>query len=200
MSSTATAIELDSQHTEGPIHRATGTTSAVTGDDDPILAASRLADSTVPDGGHGWVVVFGCAVVSWWFVGTSYSWGVIQGALVEGGLSSPAILSFVGSLSAALISALAVVNGRVVRAVGSQWTAVVGVALLGLAEILSSFAVDNVAGLFFTSGVVLGLGMSLCFIVSLQYTKVLYDQVMLIANAGRVCDTGAILQSEARSR
>ena len=130
---------------------------------DPILEASRLADSTVPDGGYGWVAVAGCAVVAWWFVGTSYSWGVIQGALVEEGLSSPAILSFVGSLSAALISACAIVNARVTRALGPRKTGMLGVAFLGLAEILSSFAVRNVAGLFMTSGVILGLGMSLCF-------------------------------------
>ena len=130
---------------------------------DPILEASRLADSTVPDGGYGWVAVAGCAVVAWWFVGTSYSWGVIQGALVEEGLSSPAILSFVGSLSAALISAFAIVNARVTRALGPRKTGMLGVAFLGLAEILSSFAVRNVAGLFMTSGVILGLGMSLCF-------------------------------------
>jgi len=38
-----------------------------------ILAASRLADSTVPEGGYGWVVVFACSVITFWFVGTSYS-------------------------------------------------------------------------------------------------------------------------------
>ena len=29
-------------------------------DTDDILAASRLADSTVPDGGYGWIVISGC--------------------------------------------------------------------------------------------------------------------------------------------
>jgi hypothetical protein len=38
--------------------------------DDNILAASRLADSTVPDGGMGWVVIAACGVVTFWFVGT----------------------------------------------------------------------------------------------------------------------------------
>ncbi len=170
-SSTTTAVELAQRGPESATatHRGHGPTAAdadADADADPVLAASRLADSTVPDGGYGWVVVAACAVVTWWFVGTSYSWGVIQAALVEDGVATPATLSFVGSLSTSLISALAIVNGRVVRAIGTQATALLGVALLGLAEILTSFAVQNVTGLFFTSGLLLGLGMSLCFMVS----------------------------------
>lgn len=39
-------------------------------EENDILAASRLADSTVPDGGVGWVVIAACGVVTFWFVGT----------------------------------------------------------------------------------------------------------------------------------
>lgn len=42
-------------------------------DDNDILTASRLADSTVPDGGMGWVVIGACGVVTFWFVGTCVS-------------------------------------------------------------------------------------------------------------------------------
>ncbi|KXH67616.1 major facilitator superfamily transporter [Colletotrichum salicis] len=98
---------------------------------DPILQASREADSTVPEGGYGWVVVGGCFVVAWWIIGTSYSWGVIQGALIEDGLGTPAVLSFVGSLAAALISALAIVNSRVMRRIGPRRTGLLGISLLG---------------------------------------------------------------------
>ncbi|ROT34440.1 MFS general substrate transporter [Sodiomyces alkalinus F11] len=166
--STTTAIRLETippssvvtqrdviQETTNP--RDTGT------DPDPVLAASRAADSTVPDGGYGWVVVSCCSLVTWWFVGTSYSWGVIQGALVADGVGSPGTLAFVGSLSAALISALAIVNARVVRWIGTRYTGLLGIFLIGLAEITASFAVSNVGGLFATVGVLLGLGMSLCF-------------------------------------
>lgn len=132
-------------------------------DRDPVLEASRLADSTVPDGGYGWVVVIACATVSWWFTGTSYSWGIIQNALAAEGVASPATLAFVGSLSAGLIGALAIINARVIRWIGARSTALLGVFFLGISAITSSFAVKNVAGMFFTSGVILGLGLSLCF-------------------------------------
>ncbi|KAL2873821.1 hypothetical protein SGCOL_011050 [Colletotrichum sp. CLE4] len=132
---------------------------------DPILQASREADSTVPEGGYGWVVVGGCFVVAWWIIGTSYSWGVIQGALIEDGLGTPAVLSFVGSLAAALISALAIVNSRVMRRIGPRRTGLLGISLLGVSELLSSFAVKNVGAMFATSGVIMGLGMSLCFTI-----------------------------------
>lgn len=139
------------------VEAAEGNSPADNGDD-PVLQASRVADSSVPEGGYGWVVLTGCFVIAWWIIGTAYSWGVIQSALVDEGLSTPAVLSFVGSLAAALISALAIVNSRVTRRFGPRWTGLLGMALIGLSEVLSSFAVKNVGALFVTSGVMMGLG------------------------------------------
>ncbi|KAH8892997.1 major facilitator superfamily transporter [Thozetella sp. PMI_491] len=167
--STTTSIQLN---TLGPFSSLASTRDASTASvdrpsdrdtDDPVLEASRLADSAVPDGGYGWVVIMGAAVVSWWYTGLSYSWGVMQAALVRDNLSSPATLSFVGSVSTALIAALAIVNARAIRWLGAQRTGILGVLFLGISTLLSSFAVKNIAGLFFTSGILLGLGMSLCF-------------------------------------
>ncbi|KDN71096.1 putative major facilitator superfamily transporter [Colletotrichum sublineola] len=134
-------------------------------DSDPILRASREADSAVPEGGYGWVVVTGCFVVAWWIIGTTYSWGVIQSALVDDGLGTPAVLSFVGSLAVALISALAIVNSRVMRRIGPRKTGLLGITLLGVSELLSSFAVKNVGAMFASSGIIMGLGISLCFAI-----------------------------------
>ncbi|KAI0447866.1 major facilitator superfamily transporter [Xylaria telfairii] len=125
---------------------------------DPVLEASRLADSDVPEGGYGWVVVASCATLSWWTIGTSYAWGVIQGALVEGGLSSPATLSFVGALGPTLLAAVATLNSRIMRIIGVRYTGMLGAFLIGLAQILAGFAVKSVPGLFVTEGVLLGLG------------------------------------------
>jgi hypothetical protein len=162
-SSTSTAIRLNDLQQSSNLVQRDGLRAEPSPhhdtDEDPVLEASRLADSTVPDGGYGWVVVIACSTVAWWFVGTSYSWGVIQDALVAEGVASPATLAFVGSLSAGLISALAIINARVIRWIGARSTALLGVFFLGMSAITSSFAVKNVTGMFFTSGVILGLGL-----------------------------------------
>lgn len=80
------------------------------------------------------------------------------------GFSSPAILSYIGSIAIAFTSFGAIINARVLRAIGPQRTGALGVIFLGLSEILSSFTIDSIAGLFFTSGILLGVGISLCFI------------------------------------
>lgn len=169
MTSTTTSVQLDELHPNGfpKLKHRSDSAAALDADLDPILAASRLADSSVPDGGRGWVVIGAAAVVMWWFGGTSYSWGVVQGALVAEGVGSPATLAFVGSLAISLISAMAIVNSRLVRQVGTQRTALLGIACIGFGQILGSFALRNVAGLFLTSGVVFGIGYSLCFTVSI---------------------------------
>lgn len=125
---------------------------------DEVMEASRLADAEVPEGGAGWIVIAGCAVITWWFIGTSYCWGVLQAALVKEGVSSASTLSFVGSLAPACISFLGILNARVIRKLGTRTSALLGIFLLGLGEILSGFAVHEVGGLFVTSGVVMGLG------------------------------------------
>jgi hypothetical protein len=132
---------------------------------DAVVAESRIADAQVPDGGYGWVVIAACSVLCFWFVGTSYSWGVIQAALVKDHVSTPASLSFVGSLTAACISFLALANARLIRKIGGRNTALAGVSFLGIGGILSSFTTRNVGGLFFTTGVLMGTGCSLQFMV-----------------------------------
>ncbi|KAJ7200322.1 major facilitator superfamily domain-containing protein [Mycena pura] len=136
------------------------------GDSRPVSVPQSVPNAPdIPDGGYGWVVVFGCAVLGWWFVGTSYSWGIIQAALVKQGVSSPSTLSFVGSSTVACISGLAVVNTRVIRFLGARRTALLGISLIGIGEVLSSFATSNIGALFVTAGAITGIGTSLCFMV-----------------------------------
>ncbi|KAL3476754.1 major facilitator superfamily domain-containing protein [Aspergillus californicus] len=127
--------------------------------DDPtdIMQASLAADSQVPDGGYGWVVISSCAVITWWFIGTSYSWGVLQAALVKEGVSSSSTLAFVGSLAVACISFLGILNARLIRLLGTRVCAMLGITFLGIGEILSGFASRSIGGLFVTAGAVVSV-------------------------------------------
>lgn len=137
-----------------------------------IMQQSLLADSQVPDGGEAWVVISGCAVVTWWFIGTSYCWGILQAALVKEGVSSSSTLAFVGSLATACISFLGILNARVIRKLGTRYSAMAGVFFLGLGEVLSGFSAMSIGGLFATAGVVMGIG--------IRYAHVRCQCVMLI--------------------
>lgn len=156
--SVSTAVELQERNQVG------GRLTKHTGDltppenSDEILQASLAADAEVPDGGYGWVVISACAVVTWWFIGTSYCWGVLQAALVKEGLSSSSTLAFIGSVATACISFLGIINANVIRRLGTRISALLGIFLLGLGEVLSGFATKNVGGLFATAGVLFGLG------------------------------------------
>lgn len=138
-------------------------------DDDDVLALSRAADASVPDGGYGWVVVAAGSAMLWWSVGAVYAWGVMQAALVEEGLSGPAVLSFVGSLSAAAVSIFAIVNARIMRILGPRKTGALGMTLLGASAMLSGFTVRSVGGLFCTVGVMMGFGAR--YVQSVSYKK-----------------------------
>lgn len=159
-----TAIELEPQTVESTtnLQRDAAFNSS---DQDSILQASRVSDSTVPDGGYGWAVVFGCGAMTFWFVGTTYSWGILQASLLQQNLSSASTLSFVGSVTAASISFLAIVNARVIRLLGARTTALLGMTLLALGEILAGFCTHNIGALFFTAGIIMGIGVSIAFMV-----------------------------------
>jgi hypothetical protein len=123
-------------------------------------APDPACDNQRPEGRYGWVVIGAASVLCFLFVGTSYSWGIIQAALARDyHVSNPATISFIGSLASALISALAIVNGKLLNKYGARSMALWGVALMVLGETLSSLAVGSVGGLFVTFGVVFGVGM-----------------------------------------
>ncbi|KAL4734775.1 major facilitator superfamily domain-containing protein [Aspergillus similis] len=154
--SSTTSVELSSVTGTGErLHRADP--SSLPAHDTSNTQASADADSQLPDGGYGWVAVSGCAVLTWWFIGTSYSWGILQAALVNDGVSSASTLAFVGSLAVACISLLGILNATLIRKFGTRVCGVLGIVFLGVGEILSGFALRSIGGLFVTAGAVMGV-------------------------------------------
>ena len=125
----------------------------------------RDDDLSIPDGGHGWVVLTGCTIVSWWSVGTAQSYGILQAALLEEGVSTSVNLMFVGCLSVGLVCALAMLYGKIMRTLGTRRTAMLGVLLMSISGAVSSVVYKNIGALFAAYGILMGLGMGLTFTV-----------------------------------
>jgi hypothetical protein len=121
----------------------------------------------VPDGGYGWVVVFACSVITFFFVGLSYSWGIIQAKLASEHLAPDSTLAFIGSTTVAFVSFGAIINARLIWLLGTRNAALLACSLLGIGPILSGWSKESVGGLFVTNGVIMGIGTSICFMVRL---------------------------------
>lgn len=126
------------------------------------------AVSAVPDGGYGWIIVFACAIETFWVNGWMGTWGIIQAALLQSSMSqiSPSTLSFVGSLGGALLVALGLVSFHVSLKIGARASTVIGAFIFSIGTVVSGFAVGDIAGLFLAAGVSYGIGASLMFTVS----------------------------------
>ncbi|KAA1471240.1 MFS general substrate transporter [Dentipellis sp. KUC8613] len=117
----------------------------------------------LPEGQYGWVIVAACSIIAFFFGGLTYSWGVVQAKLTASHVASDAQLSFIGSTCIACISFAALVNARIIRWMGTRNAALLGCFFLGTGQFLNSWTVNSYGGLFFTNGVVMGFGTSLCF-------------------------------------
>lgn len=149
-----------------------GNSGAATGEDAPrndstaedIMEQSRAFDALAPDGGFdAWLQVGCCSMIAGWYVGVTYSWGVLQQSLVDSNLAPASTLAFVGSLAVAMLSVLALINSRLMPLIGARRMALAGTLLMSAGQILAGFSTHNIAGLFVTAGVCMGCGVSLSF-------------------------------------
>jgi hypothetical protein len=160
ITTTSTAVQLQPIRRAPHSETANRPNTAITNDTTNILQESLIADSQVPEGGYGWLVVFACAFLNFWGIGIAYGWGIFQAALVEQGVASPSTLAFVGSLMVAGTPLWGVFVARVVRKLGARPSAFVGIAFLSSGAVLSSFATHSVGVLFVTTGLLIGIGMT----------------------------------------
>jgi MCP family monocarboxylic acid transporter-like MFS transporter 3 len=148
--------------------------------------------SAIPDGGwDAWSSVIAGAFFTFWFNGLSNSWGVMQAALFQQGLTSTSTLSFIGSLSITCSVVFSLLSVRFMRLVGARYAALIGITMLGLGELTASFTTSNVAGLFVTSGILFGSGSSLCFMIASLLPSQYFSSKLGLAN-GLIKSAGGI--------
>ncbi|KAG6376060.1 major facilitator superfamily domain-containing protein [Boletus reticuloceps] len=159
--SPSTTLELSSE--SPPVHGESKTDDhASPFQYDP--SACVLPVDEVPDGGYGWVVVSACSLITAFYVGGFYSWGILQAGLANQKFAQDSTLAFVGSVAVSWVAIGAVPNSWVIHWLGARNAAMLGCFLLGFGQVLNSFSAKSIGGLFFTNGIVIGMGNSLCFL------------------------------------
>lgn len=122
-------------------------------------------DDDAVDGWRGWVVVAASSCSVFCYMGVIYSWGILQAKIAEQTSLSLTSLTFVGSLATSFMASVSILVGKAIRRFGYRKTAFAGAFLLGLGEFLSSWVVDRLGALFFTHGILFGVGGSLTILV-----------------------------------
>ncbi|XP_070589953.1 monocarboxylate transporter 10-like isoform X2 [Erythrolamprus reginae] len=127
-----------------------------------------------PNGGWGWVVVFAAATHCLLVSGFHSAFGVYMLPLLETFKSSNSQIAWIGSISYAFIMIFGPVSGKLLVKYGAIKVAIIGnlVTMGGL--VWSSYS-KNLSMLFFTHGIIVGVGSSLAYtpgliMVSLYFT------------------------------
>jgi len=97
--------------------------------------------------------------------GYATTWGVLQTAILQKSDLKVDIrtLTFVGSLALACVVSCGMLSVRLIKVIGARYACLVAVLLFSSGPILTSFTLDNIGGLFCTSGVLVGLGSSILY-------------------------------------
>lgn len=158
---------------------------AGTSKSDKLTEDASYSVTAVPDGGYGWVIVACCFVTTFCHNGIINCWGVLQAALLDSILRdvSPSTLAYVGTLALSGGALYGLIAVRLMRYIGSQSTALLGVYLMGMSLIGASFCTSNLAGLFGTAGLTGGVGMSMIYCVTNALPVQYFSGRLGLANA-----------------
>ncbi|XP_017788101.1 PREDICTED: monocarboxylate transporter 12 [Habropoda laboriosa] len=153
----------------------------------------RLRNTThLPlDGGYGWVVVFGAFFVQFWVAGLMKSYGVLYVEVMETFKdSSAAVASWIPAILSCLCLALAPVTSMLCQKYSCRAVVFVGGLFCALGLTISFFA-TSLIHLFFTFGVLTGIGGGLSTTPGIILVSQYFDKHRALANGICVSGTAA---------
>lgn len=152
---------------------------------------SKGSDSTALDGGYGWLVVFGAFSVQFWVAGLVKSYGVLYVEIMESfPNASAAVASWIPAILSALCLVLAPVSSALSQRFSCRLVVFIGGLFCALGLTLSYFA-TNLTHLFFTFGVLTGIGGGLSTTPGIIIVSQYFDKRRALANGLCVSGTAA---------
>lgn len=154
-------------------------------------SSGKSSTEITMDGGYGWLVVLGAFSVQFWVAGLVKSYGVLYVEILE---TFPNVSSAVASWIPAILSALCLVLAPVSSALSQRFSCrlvvFIGGLFCALGLTLSYFA-TNLIHLFFTFGVLTGLGGGLSTTPGIIIVSQYFDKRRALANGICVSGTAA---------
>lgn len=143
------------------------------------------------DGGYGWVIVFGAFFVQFWVAGLVKSYGVLYVEVMETFKdSSASVASWIPAILSCLCLALAPVTSMLCQKYSCRAVVFVGGLFCALGLTLSYFA-TSLIHLFFTFGVLTGIGGGLSTTPGIIIVSQYFDKHRALANGICVSGTAA---------
>ncbi|KAH8324716.1 hypothetical protein KR074_009670 [Drosophila pseudoananassae] len=144
-----------------------------------------------PDGGYGWVIVFGAFSVQFWVAGLVKSYGVLYVEIMETFPSSTAtVASWIPAILSALCLVLAPLSSALCQKFSCRAVVFVGGIFCAMGMILSYFA-TSLLHLLFTFGILTGIGGGLSTTPGIVIVSQYFDKHRALANGICVSGTAA---------
>ncbi|CAF4943649.1 unnamed protein product [Pieris macdunnoughi] len=164
----------------------------------PLLAASRKlrpqsesTDTSPPDGGYGWVVVFGAFMVQFWVAGLFKSYGVLYVEIMETFPdSSESVASWIPAALSTLCLALAPLSSALCEKYSCRLVVFIGGLFCATGLALSFFS-TGLLHLLLSFGVMTGIGGGLSTTPGIVIVSQYFDKHRALANGICVSGTAA---------
>ncbi|KAI0237018.1 Monocarboxylate transporter 12 [Lamellibrachia satsuma] len=149
----------------------------------------RTADPRAPDGGWGWWVVFASFVQQALSIGVTYTFGVLLVDLLRYFDEKESTTAWIGSIQPCLLYFTGIVASPFIKKFGWRVVSITGSVLSAVGFATSALA-PNVYTLYFTYGVLTGLGNGLMYVTSMVAVQHYFSRRRAMATGLAVAGSG----------
>lgn len=157
---------------------------------DPQTSSTASADFvTPPDGGWGWLVVLSSFMIHVIADGIVYSFGVFLTELVDYFQAGRGEITWVGSLQPAITFTVGPLSSALTNRYGCRVVTIAGAIVSSAGFVLSVWA-PNHYYLYFTSGIMAGVGFGLIYLPAIVCVAQYFEKKRSFATGLAVCGSG----------
>ncbi|XP_055602409.1 uncharacterized protein LOC129751125 isoform X2 [Uranotaenia lowii] len=161
--------------------------------EDSILSScpesTRKSKPKIPDGGYGWVVVFSSVMISLIMDGVSFSFGLIYMELLNYFGESKSKTAWIGSLFIAVPLLSGPIMSSLVDRYGCRKMTILGGMVATIGFVSASYS-QSVEQLYFTFGIVSGLGLGVGYVTVVVSIAFWFDKKRTFATGIGASGTG----------